>query len=224
MVANSEQISLATAARDVRGLGSTWPLFRIDAHGNPVPFGSLTALSRRGSSIAVARPRDWLREEFAGGRFPGVPWFLDDLRPQGFLGRQYARRWSGRLDLPSDIQLWNDDAVLAALVLHGEDGSGDFVLGDRALARSRPSELTPIPSARRYLRYAELAKDALEGDVAGWPLAGEQPKFTTSVEDSDGAIRHVIVKFSEPVDGNPIGCKLPRGPRPIGSALLSTRR
>ena len=39
---------------------------------------------------------------------------------------------------------------------------------------------------------------------AGSSAAGEQPKFTACVEDSDGALRHVIVKFSEPVEANPV--------------------
>ncbi|WP_426285597.1 type II toxin-antitoxin system HipA family toxin YjjJ [Luteibacter sp. E-22] len=191
------------ALRDVRGLGTQWPLFRLDTRGQPVAFGHLSALYGAGSLVTVAHPVDWLRDEFADGLFPGVPWFLDDQRPQGFLGRQFAQRWSRELDLPPDILRWNDDAVLAALLLRGGDGPGDFILGDAALERALQWEPQPITSASRHVHYAELARAALAGEAAGSPAAGEQPKFTATVEDEDGTVRHVIVKFSEPVDDHP---------------------
>ncbi|WP_255548671.1 type II toxin-antitoxin system HipA family toxin YjjJ [Luteibacter sp. dw_328] len=191
------------ALRDVRGLGTTWPLFRIDAHGRPHDFGSLTSLYGAGSLVSSPEPVDWLRDDFVDGLFPGVPWFLDDQRPQGFLGRQFAQRWSRELGLPADILRWNDDAVLAAFVLHGEDGPGDFVLGEGALARALQSEPEVTPRASRTHRYAELAVAALAGESVGSSAAGEQPKFTTTVDDGDEHLRHVIVKFSEPVDNHP---------------------
>lgn len=191
------------AVRDVRGLGTEWPLFRIDARGRPHASGQLTALYRAGSFFAAANPTDWLRDNFVDGLFPGVPWFLDDQRPQGFLGRLFAQRWSHELGLPPDILRWNDDAVLTALLVHGEDGPGDFVLGDAALERALQSEPDSIPVATRENCYAALAEAALAGEMVGSSAAGEQPKFTAAVQDSDGTIRHVIVKFSEPVDNNP---------------------
>ena len=153
--------------------------------------------------MSPSNSTDWLRDDFLDGLFPGVPWFLDDQRPQGFLGRQFAQRWSRELGLPSDILRWNDDAVLAALLLHGEDAPGDFVLGDRALERALQSELDITPVAARGTRYGDLAAAALAGESVGSSAAGEQPKFTATIRDDDGDIRHVIVKFSEPVDNHP---------------------
>lgn len=190
------------ALRDVRGLGTEWPIFRIDTHGRPREFGRLTALYGAGSLVRTDNPPDWLRDDFIDGYFPGVPWFLDDQRPQGFLGRQFGRRWSSDLGLPPDILRWDDDAVLAALLLHGEDGTGDFVLGEDALERALQAEPNAIPSASRTHRYAELAEAALAGESVGSSAAGEQPKFTATVQDANGTMRHVIVKFSEPVDSN----------------------
>lgn len=191
------------AQRDVRGLGSTWPLFRIDSHGRPHDFGTLTSLYGAGNLVSPRGPIDWLRDDFVDGLFPGVPWLLDDQRRQGFLGRQFAQRWSRELGLPTDILRWNDDAVLAALVLHGEDGQGNLVLGEGALERALQSEPDVVLSASRTHRYAELAAAALAGESVGSPAAGEQPKFTTVVDDGEGNLRHVIVKFGEPVDNNP---------------------
>lgn len=188
--------------RNVRGLGSRWPLFRIDEQGRPQAFGTLTALYGVGTSVSAEPSPDWLRDDFVDGLFPGVPWFLDDLRPQGFLGRQFAHRWSRELGLSADIRDWNDDVVLSILLLHGENDSGNFVLGERALERALQMEPKGISREARGDRYAEWAEAALEGDPVGSSAAGEQPKFTATVEDDDGSLRHVIVKFSEPVDGN----------------------
>lgn len=180
-----------------------WPLFRIDAQGRSSAFGELTALHGAVCAIAARSRPNWLRDEFIGGQFPGIPWFLDDLRPQGFPGRRFARCRSRELGAPSDAQLWSDDAVLASLVHYGEDGSGNFVLGERAVERALKPRSEYIPLAARELRYAQLAEAALVGDADSWPLAGEQPKFAAVIEDVDGTMRHVIVKFSEVVDGNP---------------------
>lgn len=191
------------AIRDVRGLGTNWPVFRIDIHGRPHDFGRLTALYGAGTLVSLSNPTEWLRDDFLEGLFPGVPWFLDDQRPQGFLGRQFGQRWSRELGLPSDILRWNDDAVLAALLLHGEDAPGDFVLGEGALERALQSELDITPVVARGNRYGELAAAALAGESVGSSAAGEQPKFTATIDDGDGDIRHVIVKFSEPVSDHP---------------------
>lgn len=190
------------AVREVRGLGTHWPLYRIDERGQPHAFAQLTALHGDGCLVAATPPPDWLQGEFVDGLFPGLPWFLDDQRPQGFLGRQFGQRWARELGLPTDILRWSADAVLAALLLHGDDGPGDFVLGDTALERALRTEPAAIPAAAREQRYAELAQAALAGELVGSSAAGEQPKFTACVRDADGSLRHVIVKFSEPLDGH----------------------
>lgn len=192
------------ATRHVRGLGDRWPLYRIDGNGQPHTFGQLTALHGDGCLIATAQPVDWLRDEFRDGIFSGLPWFLDDMRPQGFLGRLFAQRSAHELGLDPDILRWNEDAVLTALLLRGEDGPGNFVLGDQALDRALRSTPDAIPASRRTERYATLAQATLAGERAGSSAAGEQPKFTACVENADGSLRHVIVKFSESVEGNPV--------------------
>ncbi len=192
------------ATRHVRGLGDRWPLYRIDGNGQPNAFGEFTALHGDGCLIATAQPVDWLRDEFRDGVFSGLPWFLDDMRPQGFLGRLFAQRSAHELGLDPDILRWNEDAVLTALLLRGDDGPGNFVLGDQALERALRSTPETIPAPQRTERYAALAQATLAGERAGSSAAGEQPKFTACVEDADGSLRHVIVKFSESVEGNPV--------------------
>lgn len=189
--------------RDVRGLGSCWPLYRIDETGRADRFGQVTALYGGGCLVAPESMPDWFRDEFADGVFPGVPWFVDDMRPQGFLGRQFAHRYGATLGLPDDVRLWNDDAVLATLLLHGADSPGHFVLGDRALEQALQSPAHVIATDERTQMYGSLALTALAGDPTGSSAAGEQPKFTACVTDECGDARHVIVKFTEPVDAHP---------------------
>lgn len=193
------------ATREVRGLGDRWPLYRIDAHGRPQELGELVALHGDGSLLRAGRLPDWLRDDFGEGLFPGLPWFLDDMRPQGFLGRMFARTHAAGLGLGDDILRWNNDDVLTALILRGEDGPGQFVLGERALEKALSAPATGLPAGERHLRYAELAEHALSGPQAGSSAAGEQPKFTACIVEEGHAPRHVIVKFSEPVHANPVG-------------------
>lgn len=195
------------AVRQVHGLGSQWPLYRIDAHGQAHAFGDLTALHGDGclfthDALPAWLQRDLAAGEFADGLFPGLPWFLDDQRPQGFLGRQFAHRFGPGMGLSEDIQTWDVDAVLHALLQHGDDEPGDFILGDVALTAFQRAEPHALSAAARAARYDALATETLDGAHPGSSAAGEQPKFTACIDDG-GNLRHVIVKFSEPVDGNP---------------------
>ena len=185
------------AVRDVRGLGTRWPLYRLDERGQPQAFGELTALHGGGCLIRTVGTPDWHQGACVDGFHPGLPWFLDDQRPQGFLGRRFAQRRATALGLPDDLLHWNNDAVLAALLCHGEDAPGDFVLGDAALERALRHAPEALPAADRASDYAQLAQAALGGEPVGF-AAGEQPKFATAVREADGSLRHVIVKFAEP--------------------------
>lgn len=178
------------------------PLFRVSKLATMHASGTLAFTSRAASHLRGFRP-DWLRDEFAAGQFPGIPWFLDDQRPQGFLGRQLARCRSAELTLPSDVTLWSDDMVLDVLLEFGSEGTGNFVIGSRAAAATSSLWRSPVLQAERQDSYSELALAALSASDVSSLAAGEQPKFTTTVLDKDGSIRHIIVKFSEAVENNP---------------------
>lgn len=191
------------AVREVRGQGSHWPLYRIDEYGQAQAFGELVALHGDGCLIRSNNTPDWFRGEFVDGLYPGLPWFLDDQRPQGFLGHQFAHRWAAELGLPDDVPRWNNDAVLTAWLRHGDDTPGNFVLGDIALERALRHAPAALPTADRASDYAQLAQATLGGELVGSSAAGEQPKFTTAVREADGQLRHVIVKFAEPASTSP---------------------
>ena len=193
----------ATRYALVRNLGRdghAWPLYRINAEGRPDTLGRLSALS--GSAMLFepegARPA-LTQSDFRDGFYPDVPWFLDDQRPQGFLGRAFARSVAALIGANDDPTLWTADDRLIALLYYGHDGPGDLVLGDRALDRALSERQAPVAvlhTDRRQGAYPQYALDALRGEPAGSSAGGKQPKFTAILETENGHDA-VIVKFSD---------------------------
>ena len=184
--------------RTVRDVGRSVPIMRINAHGQPSPFGRMVPLA----SGAV-----WVDEEDGlSKRFDGLPWFLDDMRPQGFMGRTFAHTHP-ELQLGNDPRFWSDDDVLRALALCGDDLPGNLVVGEAAFARfhSLPQRASRAAS---IADYPALADAAMQGSIGGSSAGGEQPKFCTIVGgdarrppgsaagEAGEAPRHVLVKFS----------------------------
>ncbi len=140
IAASGDDIVRIGAARSTRyalrhrlgSLGAAWPLYRIDERGAVHEVGRLHALEPASWWFESALPRPaWLFGEFAAGLFPGLPWFLDDLRPQGFMGRAFARTHGPQLGLDPDASRWSNDDVVVALLQRGHDLVGNFVLGRR---------------------------------------------------------------------------------------------
>lgn len=185
--------------REIGRAGSHWPLYRIQEDGQPEALGELRALHGDGFLFEPARPLPaLLHGTFRDGLFPGLPWFLDEQRPQGFLGRAFVHRVAADIGAPDDLSRWRADDVVLALLRHGEDEPGDLVLGDSALRSALQAMLSPdalAPSDRAAL-YPTLAEEALAGEDVGSSAGGEQPKFTALLHDDTGS-HAVIVKFSE---------------------------
>ena len=184
---------------DIARAGNRWPLYRIDDAGRGAPLGELRALHGGDFHFEPAHPMPaFLHGAFTDGLFPGLPWFLDDQRPQGFLGRAFVRRVAADIGAPDDLVRWQADDVVLALLRHGEDEPGDLVLGEDALQRALKAMLSPdvIALSERATRYPEFAEVALAGEDIGSSAGGEQPKFTALLREASG-VRAVIVKFSE---------------------------
>lgn len=127
----------------------------------------------------------------------GLPWWLLDMRPQGYLGQAYAARHGFELDLPARLTEWTDAHTLRALLEHGHDVTGNLLLGDRVRDRFLAVPATdPIAEQQKAGEYVHMALAAARGGIPGSSAAGEQPKFTAYAITPDGP-RHVIVKFSE---------------------------
>lgn len=186
--------------REIARAGHAWPLYRVDAQGRAEQLGTLSALFRDGFHFASSRPLPaFAQPEFRDGLFPGLPWFLDDQRPQGFLGRAFAQRIAADIGAPVDLQRWQPDDVVLALLSHGHDLPGDLVLGDAGLQRALQQVLGfphALPAADRQAQYPERAEAALRGEDLGSSAGGEQPKFLATLREPAGA-RDVIVKFSD---------------------------
>ena len=163
--------------RTVPAVGaSEWNLYRVDATGAPHPVGRLVAL--------VNDETTWLP---AGAIFDGLPAELDDMRPQGFLGRGFAAHHR-ELGLPDRVSDWTNDHILTALARRGEDFVGNLILGDESFERWSAQRVSPLDRSG----YRNVAHRALAGEIVGSSAGGEQPKFGAFVEG-----RHVLVKFAD---------------------------
>lgn len=188
--------------RRIEPHGGSWPLHRIDETGHAQTLGHLHALHQGAWYLECEHACPLLRrDEFASGLFPDLPWFLDDMRPQGFLGRAFVHQHAAALDAPTDLMVWHSDHVLAALLRFGDDLAGDLLLGDAALnmaLRSGMHGSGAIALADREAAYPERAMAALCGELIGSSAGGEQAKFTALLRDESAGYRAAVVKFSEP--------------------------
>lgn len=188
--------------RSLRGQTGTLPLYRIDAQGVGHVVGRLDLVYPEGSALELEAPFAWPLDpesEMRDGWFDGLPYTLLDMRPQGFIGRNFALLNAQALGVPEGLDRWSDDDVVQALANAGNDLSGDLILGGRAydlhLAARRGWERNLIRSADIPTAYPDLAQRALAHGIAGSSAGGEFPKFTAQCE-IDGEPVSVIVKFS----------------------------
>lgn len=190
--------------RRVRNAGDRWPLYRVDENGRAQTWAQIEAL-HGGWRMEWAGAAPAWAEYIADreGVCDGLPFFLSDVRPQGFLGRALARRFAGSLALPADPRMWGDDDILVFLLAAGEDLPGQCVLGDAAMRQTLAQQLevvSAVPLAERAQRYPELAAQVAAGQIIGSSAGGENPKFLTALALPEGAVRPVLVKFSAPLD------------------------
>lgn len=166
------------------------PLALVDSLGKISVAAYLRPLSHGGYFLQpVTNMSPLLLGEQGNGLYDGLPYFLYDLRPQGFLGRQISRKMATLLeDFPSDPRQWTNTHIGKYLISNGDDLPGNFILGEQSILR-----LTRRPYGITGELYPEAAENVLKGEVPGSSAGGEQPKFTSfsSLYES-----HVIVKFS----------------------------
>ena len=165
------------------------PVYRVDAEGR----------IRRLGVLVPVRPDGFVMRQDDGATLysDGLPWWLVDMRPQGYLGRAYAVRHGATLGLPAHLGDWSDTHALRALLAHGHDAVGNLLLGDDARARFLDAPVpAPLAAADQPATYARLAREAAQGESPGSSAGGEQPKFTAWADTPDGP-HQVIVKFSE---------------------------
>ncbi len=182
--------------RLVRGMTSLFPIYRIDEAGDIHVLGRLQTLA---GGQYWWQPKDNSSESRL---FDYLPWFVQDMRPEGFVGRFFAQKQGEVLGLPGQLKNWTDDDVLIALSRRGEDHIGNLIIGDESIERYLKSTQRlrrVVPKNIRPRIYATLIKEAIEGEPAGSSAGGEQPKFAVMIENGD-ELRHALVKFSPPID------------------------
>jgi HipA-like C-terminal domain len=192
--------------RGIRNIGSRWPVFRIGEDGRASEWAELEALHERSWRVNWAgAPPEWASIFTEGnGLWSGFPFFLGDLRPQGFLGRLIATRISRLLLVSEDPQRWGDDDVLVFLQAAGEDLPGNLVLGEETLRRALAgaADLPAGRSIREEDRETLYPSQAVEvsQNLPVSSAGGEQPKFLVTLRAADGGCRPVLVKFSAPLE------------------------
>lgn len=192
------------ARRALRGDAAGVPLYRVDASGQALSAGTLVLVQPHGCWWPPNTTEWPVPTAAADGWWDGLPYPLQDVLIQGYMGRQFARRHHDMLGLPADPRDWSDDDHLVALSRLGDDVPGDWILGDASLQRWQRHDPAQPPQAAADCgpAYAALAEAAVSTGVAGSSAAGEFPKFTAQRPLAGAATPHVIVKFSG-ADGSP---------------------
>jgi hypothetical protein len=183
------------ARRPLRGSTESIPVYRIDRKGRGEQIAMLDPIYPAGCALRYEQALEWpLAPEMRDGWFPGLPYPLDDMRPQGFLGRNFARNYAGLLQVGPDPQKWPEDDILYMLAQLGHDTAGNYIIGEAAYRR----HLESMQQGHALLAeraYPELAAAAMQAGDAGSSAGGEFPKFT-AFREHGGESAHVIVKFS----------------------------
>ncbi|MFK8260338.1 type II toxin-antitoxin system HipA family toxin YjjJ [Erwinia sp. AnSW2-5] len=180
--------SIQYALRDTWRRFRSAPVYRITDEGRVQPLGELIPV-RPDGFVMVQTNNVSLYSD-------GLPWWLFDMRPQGYLARAWASTHAAGLGLAADPEQWSDADVVRALLAQGHDAIGNLLIGEQA--RDRFLEMPATRPVDRATTYPALAVAAAAGEAPGSSAGGEQPKFCTYTERG-----HVLVKFSAP-DDNPV--------------------
>lgn len=207
--ARSTRYAWAKTMEDAADQPWAIPVHHVDRQGALQAVGTLTVLEadeyllQPNNDLARRFPNGWIRTHYEG-----IPWFLQDIRPQGYLGRALAQRLFGQSNdiavasnLPEHIHQWNDDQVLQVISRAGDDLPGNFLVGDLSAERFLHQQRLNVHAEDRPVVYARRVHDLISGQwIPHSSAGGEQPKFTACVTDSGNNIaRQVIVKFSPPI-------------------------
>ncbi|HAH05603.1 MAG TPA: type II toxin-antitoxin system HipA family toxinoxin YjjJ [Elusimicrobia bacterium] len=180
--------------REIPNVGRAVVVHQINEEGEASELGTLHGIEPdNGFYFESSRPGD------CPSRFyEDLPYFLNDLRPAGFLGRLIPQKYP-ELDAPKDISRWSADDCLKYLTRYGSDLIGNLILGDEAFRKYLKSKSSSyfVSHENRSNEYPRMASAVLEYGDPGSSAGGEQPKFSAVVGDDRTA---VLVKFSPKID------------------------
>lgn len=185
--------------RPLRGTLADTPVYRVDRNGNAAPLATLALAAPQGSLMPLAGTGWPVPAESRDGWWDGLPYPVLAIRPQGYLGRQFARAEHKALGVAADPEEWSDDDIVWVLSQRGADAPGNLIIGDAAYERWLEAKVrppAPLPEQGIPAAYAARAEDAVALVGGGSSAAGEFPKFGAAREIPDAATPHVLVKFS----------------------------
>jgi DNA-binding transcriptional ArsR family regulator len=168
--------------RQIGNHGDHWPVYRVVENGHVEKLGTLRALAGDCWVVEFEHDEPLYSLGLKNGISEGWPWFLDELRPQGFMGRAFAQRFCRQLGAPADLNLWNPDQFLLASYIFGDDLPGNLMVGEHSIR---------IPDPAAEPEWPELAKESVKGRPPGSSAGGERPKFSVGLE---------LVKFARKDD------------------------
>jgi hypothetical protein len=183
--------------RQVGTAGSQWPLYMITPEGTAEQIAVVHAIEREHYYVEGGPPR-------IAGLFDHIPYYLQDARPAGFLGRAIPAAHKD-LGLPARVVDWTDVHFVSFLTARGSDNVGNLILGTEALDRHLSDTHGPqiVTLEERPTIYPSLAQRAMLGAPPGSSAQGEHPKFIIRLADTQ-SIKHALVKFS-PSRTSPVG-------------------
>ncbi len=177
------------AQRNIIDITMPIPIYEILKDGSSRQFGILNGIKPNGFYFE-AKTLDTKSQIYND-----LPYFLNDLRPGGFLGRLIPFQHED-LHLPQNIYMWTAEHCLQYLSQRGWNTVGNLIIGDKAfqfyLEKSQATN-NGIDSKKREEQYPIFANDVLAIGDPGSSAGGEHPKFTTVLLPEN---KHVLVKFS----------------------------
>lgn len=186
--------------RPLRGSLEPIPVYSLNQSGQGDEVGLLNLVTPNGVALTLNQPLPWpMVELMQDGWFEGLPYPIVDMRPQGFLGRQFARHYAQEVGVSDNPELWADEDVLYVLSRFGSDQPGNLILGEQAYRRHLSlMKFSPDRVADNQVEslYPQLAESILTTGIAGSSAAGEFPKFSVRRISSEGKPFDALVKFS----------------------------
>ena len=160
-------------ARQIGNHGTNWPVYRVGENGAVEKFGTLRALAGDFWLMEFEVEAPLYRLGLVNGISEGWPWFLDELRPQGFMGRAFAERFHRQLGTPVDLNRWDSSHFLLAAYIFGDDLPGNLMVGEHPMRIPEP-----VPESD----WPELARESMRGRPPGSSAGGARPKFSAGQE------------------------------------------
>lgn len=167
------------------------PLYSINPQGQLQPLAQLVT-TKQGYQIVEAT-ENWLLGEQKGW-FSDLPYFLQDLYLQGFLGRLIAYQLSQENPFfTSNPRQWSTKTLLYYLQQYGIDLPGHILIGEKLFQSFQNYQ--PLLTQDRETSYPQYVQKVLQWGIPDSSAGGEQPKFTTMLYE-ENHYQAVIVKFS----------------------------